>query len=101
MTHGSRFAGGYQFPATSSAPLKRGRPVRAETLPNGYVIEIVPLEGGRAPQWDVCYRHEKRGDYGMNVVHSEAEARDAFERFARELGALDTTVDGAFRGSLL
>ena len=59
-TRGRRFNAGYQFPRTHAATLSRGKPIREARLPNGAVVRIVPLDGGRARRFDVCAEHTDR-----------------------------------------
>jgi hypothetical protein len=56
--HGSRFSGGYQFPRTPAASLKRERAIEREENvgPSRATVELVPLTGGRSIVYDLCAR---------------------------------------------
>lgn len=82
-TRGARFTGGYQFPRTHSARLKRGAPIRVEQLGDGAIALVVPLTGGRLRQFDVCGQWRSRGPDGRaRFVSSTAIARDELEATA-------------------
>lgn len=87
-TYGPRFSAGYQFPRTSSARLSRGEPIVSETIPGVGTVEIVPLEGGRRRQWDVCAvwtTREGDGKSSTFIATDELQARAEFARLMREL----------------
>lgn len=92
-TRGPRFSGGYQFPRTNAARLKRGEPIREERLGNGAVLRIVPLTGGLRKQFDVCGQWTKRAPDGpifvtdSTIVRDELEARLEYARLVQRAGA--------------
>jgi hypothetical protein len=86
-THGSRFAGGYQFPRTDSVQLIRGTVIRRDTLHNGGTLTVTPLEGGRRKVFEVRAEwDERRPDGGIVTVcsayhaYDEVEVRDCMRR---------------------
>ncbi len=91
-TFGPRFNAGYQFPRTNAAPIRRGDPIRTETLPNGAVIQIVPLLGSRERLFDVCAQHTSQATGDVHATtfkaHDELEATTEFRRLAAEYSRL-------------
>jgi hypothetical protein len=82
-TYGPRFNGGYQFPRTNSAKLRRLPPIRVERLGDGAKVEVVPLAGSRERLYDVC--GQWTAPDGMSVsstflAHDELQAGAEFGR---------------------
>lgn len=93
-THGGRFVGGYQFPSTSAATLRRGEPLLHEDQLGGpwrAVVELVPMTGGRPDLFDVSmtWNHSGTRQTGAItcLVQGEGRAREAFRRTIAHLAA--------------
>lgn len=56
--YGSRFSGGYQFGRTASITGRREKPIRVDGPlgPDGAMLELVPITGGRPETFDVVSR---------------------------------------------
>ena len=95
MSSGSRFTdGGYQAPATNSAALERGQPLRSQAWTIGHeaiTLKLVPLLHGRPELYEVEYQRNdpvaKWACYNPALIRGEALAREAWARTAAELDA--------------
>lgn len=78
-TYGSRFHGGYQFPATDSARLERLPAIKRASFRRGEVT-IVPLRGARVPMWDVCavWREGRNGISESRIAYDMVGALAEF-----------------------
>jgi hypothetical protein len=93
--HGSRFTdGGYQAPATNSASIERGQPVRDQAWTIGderITLKLVPLLHGRPELYEVEYQRNdpvrKWACYTPALIRGEAFAREAWAMTAAELDA--------------
>jgi hypothetical protein len=88
-TIGARNSGGYQFPRTDSASLRRGEAIREQHLPSGAIVRIVPLEGSNKIErmYDVCATFEENGVDVLDttIARDELEAIAEFTRLCRRL----------------
>jgi hypothetical protein len=93
MTTGSRFTGGYQFPATDHAALKRHPPVKTAGPigPHAAHVELIPLTGSdhHAEIYDIAMTWIDHGPNGRTqgqmtyLVRGTDNAHQAFEEVCR------------------
>ncbi len=87
-TYGPRFSGGYQFPRTHAASLRREPPIKGTVLAGGATIQVVPLTGGRATKYDVCASWRDEHGVWVSSTYVAEDLLEASAEYARVIARL-------------